>query len=415
DDNEKLLGEKYRLSGGSIQWGQELIGLEQKSDHVIASLKKADGSNSEIRANWVAGCDGGKSSVRQLNGIDFVGAPYEQVFFVADTIAQGAMVPNRLNVYMWKNGFHLFFPLRGENHWRIVGILPVELRHKDDLKFEAVVPYITQVAGTSLAFKECKWFSTYRIHHRRAAKFKNGRCFLLGDAAHVHSPVGGQGMNTGLQDAYNLAWKLALVISGRADENLLDTYEQERIPIADRLLKTTDQAFKAIVSDGWLAKMFRTQIYPKIIALVMRHSRVRRLAFDTVSQLGIHYPNTSLSQNLNGLGSKSPRAGDRFPWLHLKFSLGSAAEDVFKKFGDSNFTLVTFGQTSPIQLADNYGELIGVFQIPEDPANSSELRRVNIPNQSFYLIRPDGYIGLTGSVLSNEVLEKYLKDRMALN
>jgi 2-polyprenyl-6-methoxyphenol hydroxylase-like FAD-dependent oxidoreductase len=110
------------------------------------------------------------------------------------------------------------------------------------------MPSIRHEAGAELLFRQCTWFSTYRIHHRRAARFRDRRCFLLGDAAHIHSPVGAQGMNTGLQDAYNLAWKLALVVSGRAGTALLDSYEEERIPVARRLLETTDRAFSLVVS-----------------------------------------------------------------------------------------------------------------------------------------------------------------------
>ena len=125
------------------------------------------------------------------------------------------MVPDEVNVYLWRDGFHLFFPMRGKDHWRIVGILPPALRDRDDVTFDAVIPSLRSEAGAGLSFKACSWFSTYRIHHRRAARFRDRRCFLLGDAAHIHSPVGAQGMNTGLQDAYNLAWKLALVVKGR--------------------------------------------------------------------------------------------------------------------------------------------------------------------------------------------------------
>ena len=155
------------------------------------------------------------------------------------------MRPDELNVYLWRDGFHLFFPMRGKDRWRVIGILPEELRARDDVTFDEVVPSIAREAGADLAFRQCDWFSTYRIHHRAAERFRDRRCFLLGDAAHIHSPAGAQGMNTGLQDAYNLAWKLALVVQGRADAALLDTYEQERIPVAQRLLETTDRAFQA--------------------------------------------------------------------------------------------------------------------------------------------------------------------------
>ena len=228
DDNERLLGDALRDKGTTVNWSTELVGLAQETDRVRVTLKQPDGTTRELAAAWVAGCDGAHSAVRDLNGIAFQGAPYEHVFFVADTQLTGDMVPDELNVYLWREGFHLFFPMRGTNHWRIVGIVPQELRGRKDLSFDDMVPSMQREAGSGLSFQQCSWFSTYRIHHRRAERFRDRRCFLLGDAAHIHSPVGAQGMNTGLQDAYNLAWKLALVVSGRAGAALLDSYEDER-------------------------------------------------------------------------------------------------------------------------------------------------------------------------------------------
>ena len=320
DDNERLLGEALRGHGMDVQWNTELVDLVQTAEHVSATLKRADGSMLEIKADWVAGCDGAHSAVRSLSKIDFPGAPYEHVFFVADTRVTGSMVPGELNVYLWRSGFHLFFPMRGSDHWRVVGIVPPELRARDDLDFDAVVPSIRREVGAPLSFQACSWFSTYRIHHRRAERFRDRRCFLLGDAAHIHSPVGAQGMNTGLQDAYNLAWKLALVTAGRAGVSLLDSYEIERIPVAERLLRTTDQAFSFVVSDRWLAGLLRTRVFPRILAFAMTRDRMRKLAFRTISQIGIRYPSSPLSQTLEGLPDSAPRAGDRFPWLRLKFS-----------------------------------------------------------------------------------------------
>ncbi|MFM9996920.1 MAG: FAD-dependent monooxygenase [Phycisphaerales bacterium] len=264
DDNERLLGGKLRELGGVVRWSTELVGIDQHADGVTATLRHPDGATARVEADRLAGCDGSRSAVRQLCGIDFPGAPYEHVFFVADARAIGPMVPGELNVYLWRGGFHLFFPMRGAGHWRAVGILPVPLRGRDGVGFDDVTPHIRGQVGPALRFTGCDWFSTYRIHHRRAARFRDRRCFLLGDAAHVHSPVGAQGMNTGLQDAYNLAWKLALVSSGRAAESLLDTYEAERIPVAERLLGTTDRAFSVLVSDGWLAGQLRTRVMPRV-------------------------------------------------------------------------------------------------------------------------------------------------------
>src|SRR4029077_5229518 len=159
DDNERIMGEKLRELGGSVQWNTELVGLAQESDRVTASLKLSDGTTRNIAAAWVAGCDGAHSAVRELNGIKFPGAPYEHVFFVADTEVTGSMVPDEVNVYLWREGFHLLFPMRGKNHWRIVGILPPDLRARSDVKFETVVPSLRNEAGASLSFKTCTWFS----------------------------------------------------------------------------------------------------------------------------------------------------------------------------------------------------------------------------------------------------------------
>ena len=165
--------------------------------------------------------------------------------------------------------------MRGQDHWRIVGILPEDLRGKEDVTFEMVIPSLRKEAGAELDFKICTWFSTYRIHHRSAARFRDRRCFLLGDAAHIHSPVGAQGMNTGLQDAYNLGWKLALVVKGQASDALLGTYEDERIPVARRLLNTTDRAFKLVVADNWLAGLFRTKILARIAAFALSRKAIQ--------------------------------------------------------------------------------------------------------------------------------------------
>jgi len=282
DDNEAILGARLRDFGLEVQWNTELIALEQRPNEVAATIRMRDGEVRTLTAAWVAGCDGSRSSVRELCGITFPGAPYEHVFFVADTVATGDMVADELNVYLWKRGFHLFFPMHGYDHWRVIGILPEELRNRTELTFDDVVPHVRSEAGARLAFQACTWFSTYRIQHRCAERFSDRRCFLLGDAAHIHSPMGAQGMNTGLQDAYNLAWKLALVTQGNADASLLDTYGQERQPVAQQLLRTTDRAFMLVVKETWIAALIRTRILAKAVAFAMRRERVRRLAFRAI-------------------------------------------------------------------------------------------------------------------------------------
>jgi 2-polyprenyl-6-methoxyphenol hydroxylase-like FAD-dependent oxidoreductase len=411
DDNERLLGEALRPWGIAIQWDTELVALAQEADHVRATLQQHDGTSREVTAVWVAGCDGARSAVREMSGIAFQGAPYEHVFFVADTQMTGPMVPDELNVYLWRDGFHLFFPMRGTDHWRVVGIVPPDLRGREDLAMDDVIPSIRKEAGTGLSFQECSWFSTYRIHHRRAERFRDRRCFLLGDAAHIHSPVGAQGMNTGLQDAYNLGWKLSLVLSGAASASLLDTYEDERIPVARQLLATTDRAFSLAVSNTMLAGLFRTRILAKILALAMRLDWIRKLLFRTISQIGIRYRESPLSKTLPGLPGSAPRAGDRFPWLRLKTSTDGPAEDFFQKLDDTRFNLIVIGQPVPPSGLAGPGDLLRTHAIPSDPANERELERANIPRPSFYLLRPDCHVGLCGIRLEGDAVKRYFSER----
>jgi 2-polyprenyl-6-methoxyphenol hydroxylase-like FAD-dependent oxidoreductase len=415
DDNELIMGEKLRELGVTVEWNTELTAIEQHPDRVDVTLKLPDGTTQRITAAWVAGCDGSRSPVRELSGIKFPGAPYEHTFFVADTEAMGSMKPGELNVYLWKDGFHLFFPMRGKDRWRVIGILPKHLRQRDDLTFEDVVPAIQQEAGTNLSFKACHWFSTYRIYHRAAEHFRDRRCFLLGDAAHIHSPAGAQGMNTGLQDAYNLAWKLALVVQGRAGAALLDTYEQERIPVAKRLLETTDRAFQLIVADGWLGSLFRTRILANVAARAMKFERVRKFAFRTIAQIGISYPASSLSQALPGLPKDAPTAGDRFPWMRLKLEPNGQTVDLFEYLDDTKFNLLMSGQ-APISpdAFDDLSDLLRIHAVAADPANAAELARAKVPQPSFYLLRPDGHVGLCGTRLEVADVKRYLATQVHL-
>jgi 2-polyprenyl-6-methoxyphenol hydroxylase-like FAD-dependent oxidoreductase len=414
DDNERLLGDALRQHGRDVEWNTELVGLDQRADRVIARLKHPDGIVRETTTGWVGGCDGARSAVRELNRIAFQGAPYEDVFFVADTVMTGPMAPDELNVYLWRKGFHLFFPMRGTDHWRLVGIVPEELRGRDDLTLDEVMPSIVREAGTGLTLRSCGWFSTYRIHHRRAQRFREGRCFLLGDAAHIHSPVGAQGMNTGLQDAYNLGWKLALVVSRQADPRLLDSYEDERIPVAEALLSTTDRLFSLVISDNWVTGLLRTRLVPKLMGLALKLERIQKLAFLTISQTGITYRKSPISETLSGVPESATRAGDRFPWVHLQFTDGEPREDLYQKLDDTRFTLILIGQPAPSSGSRGLNGTMHALTIPVNSENRAELGRVKVPEMAFYLLRPDGYVGLAGVRVDMAEVNQYVSERLHL-
>jgi 2-polyprenyl-6-methoxyphenol hydroxylase-like FAD-dependent oxidoreductase len=409
DDNERIMGAHLANYGLAVRWNTELTALVQGPGSVVATLKEPDGTSRRVVARYVAGCDGGRSAVRELNGIGFPGAPYQHSFFVADTEATGPMIPDELNIYLWRDGFHLFFPMRGTNRWRVIGILPPQLRDSDTLSFADLIPSIQSEAGTRLAFHSCAWFSTYRIHHRCTERFRAGRCFVLGDAAHVHSPMGGQGMNTGLQDAYNLAWKLALVLENRADERLLDSYEDERMQVAQRLLHTTDRAFRMLVSTSRLAAFFRTRIFAKMAATAMKHERTRLLAFHTLSMIGIRYPDSRLSQTMGRLPAGAPKAGERFPWGQLCFKDNGAREDLFERLDDTCFNLLVIGQPVPRELLQGAAGLLRVHVVADGGDNVRELARLGITVPAFYLLRPDGHVGLAGTELASGVVAAWFE------
>jgi len=414
DDNERIMGDKLRDWGLAVQWNTELAALQQHADRVTATLKQPDGTSREVTAAWVAGCDGAHSAVRELNHIEYRGAPYQHVFFVADTECTGSMVADQVNAYLWRSGFHLFFPMRGKDHWRLVGILPPDLRNKDDVTFDDVIPSLRGEAGSGLSFSACTWFSTYRISHRSAARFRDRRCFLLGDAAHIHSPVGAQGMNTGLQDAYNLAWKLALVTADKADAALLDSYEDERLPVAQRLLDTTDRAFRIVVSDSRVAGLLRTKVVATIASVAMRVESIQKTAFGIISQTAIHYRESPLSESADRLPSGAPQAGDRFPWLKVKLAPTGAVEDLFEALDDTRFNLLVIGQPAPPADALEAAGLLRLHAIPVDSANQAALARAGIAAPSHYLLRPDGHVGLCGIRVDVATIMRYLAERLDL-
>ncbi len=313
DAHERLLIERLDALGVKVERRTELIRFDQHPDCIRAVLKRADGAEEICEATYLAGCDGAHSTVREALAIGFPGGTYTGLFYVADVDASGPAADGEIHVDVEEADFLAVFPLKGTGRMRLVGPIRWEPSHEhreltfDDIKGRAI-------GNLKLTIAKVNWFSTYRVHHRVAAKFRDGRAFLLGDAAHVHSPVGGQGMNTGIGDAINLAWKLAAVLKGSARESLLATYELERIGFARRLVATTDRVFTLVTKQSRFARFVRTRLVPRIIPLLTRAAPVRRFLFRTVSQIGINYRHSPLSAGVAG----SVRGGDRLPWVQIE-------------------------------------------------------------------------------------------------
>ena len=264
DEHERLLIERLAEAGVEVERQTELLGFEDAAGRVLARLKRPDGASETCEAAYIAGCDGAHSTVRETLEIGFPGGTYDHLFYVADVEASGAAMNGELHVGLDTTDFLAVFPLKGEGRARLIGTVREEAEHQhENLSWNDVSQRV--IEWMRIDVERVNWFSTYRVHHRVADHFRKGRAFLLGDAAHIHSPVGGQGMNTGIGDAVNLAWKLAAVLHGRADASLLDSYEPERIAFARRLVATTDQAFTGVTSAGAIARLVRLHIVPLLI------------------------------------------------------------------------------------------------------------------------------------------------------
>src|SRR6266478_1701082 len=262
DEHERFLIERLEELDVRVERMTELIDFEEVDGRIVARLQ---GSTCETA--YLAGCDGARSTVRESLGISFPGGTYEHLFYVADVDASGPLLNHELHVSIDESDFAAVFPLKDEGRVRLIGtIRPGAEKKGEQLGWKDVSANLLQ--RLRIDVRRVNWFSTYHVHHRVAACFQQGRVFLLGDAAHIHSPVGGQGMNTGIGDAVNLAWKLAAILRGRADRSLLDTYETERIAFARRLVATTDQAFTGVTSDGLIARRVRLNLVPAVIPVI---------------------------------------------------------------------------------------------------------------------------------------------------
>ncbi|WJH40779.1 FAD-dependent monooxygenase [Aliirhizobium terrae] len=265
----------------------------------------------------------------------------------------------------------------------------------EDLKDKAVEHLGIEVTTVN-------WFSTYRVHHRVAEHFRKSRAFILGDAAHIHSPAGGQGMNTGIGDAINLAWKLKAVLSGgvrdaEAKERLLSSFEEERIAFARKLVRTTDQAFSLATSDGRIAQFVRTRLVPLVMPLAAGLEPIREFMFRTVSQIMINYRGDYLSVGEAG----QVHGGDRLPWLDA--GDGRSNYDAFNRlcwqvhvYGYAGYALEDWCSKNAIPLQ----------AYPWQPACED----AGFARDAVYLLRPDSYVAAAFHATSLEAIERYFDD-----
>ncbi len=409
-DNERLLYDYVQSHGRDVLWQHELVNFSQDENGVTAQLSNSNGETQTIEARFLVGCDGPRSAVRHTLGLSFAGSTFTRLFYVADVRIDWQFSHDALHVCIAEHGVVAFFPMPGEKRWRIVGAFP-EGHNKDEgeVLYEEIEKRIREDAEIKLDITRVDWFSTYKVHTRHVEKFSCGKCFLAGDAAHIHTPAGGQGMNTGIQDAYNLAWKLALVLKGAASERILETYNEERLPNAKRLLRTTDRMFNLAAGTDWLVNLIRTTIFPPMAKFILSIDAVKKKFFPLISQIGISYRDSSLSLH-EGDREFEIKAGDRLPYFLVD------GKSVFDKLRAPKFHLLTFsGDHSDYaganqQATDSgskYADLLDQYVMPLHP-QAGEIFGTDQPFQ--VLLRPDNYIAFISADTSPSLPATYLRE-----
>jgi 2-polyprenyl-6-methoxyphenol hydroxylase-like FAD-dependent oxidoreductase len=421
-ETERVLGERLAAAGVRAERGVELVSLSDAGDAASARLRHRDGREEVASARFVAGCDGGHSSVRRLAGIGFEGGSYPQTFVLADTEADG-VEPGAAHVFVSETGMLFFFPLIKPATWRLLAMRPPADRTPPDapVVLEEIQALAGAYTGGTVRLHDPVWMTNFRLHHRAATRYRAGRVFLAGDAAHVHSPAGAQGMNTGIQDAVNLGWKLAQILRDGTDPALLDSYEAERAPIGRMVLRFTDRAFTIAASTNPIVRLARTRFAPAVIPLALKAGTARAYAFRTVSQLGIRYRHSRLSADGPNPPRKGPKAGDRLPDASIVHD--GQPTRLHRAMAGAGWHLLLCGppdawpaQTTT-QLRERYPSLLTVHHLTaqntpgalHDP-DGQALRRLGLTalHTAQYLVRPDGHVGYRAGGTNATELARYL-------
>src|SRR5690606_9542205 len=428
-ETEAVLSEHLESAGVRIERGVELTAFEMDEGDVTCTLRHDDGRVEHVRALSLAGCDGAHSSVRKGAGIPFEGGAYPQSFVLGDVEADGPLEPGALNAFPARAGVALFFPLGRPTTWRLIGIEPRALRPPAtgpaalELSLAELQALADAATGGRVHLRDPAWLARFRLHHRQAATYRAGRAFLAGDAAHIHSPVGAQGMNTGIQDAWNLGWKLALVARGRAAPGLLDTYDAERWPVGRFLLRYTDRLFAGVlaITRSRIATRVRNVLLPPLLRWLFRSRRRRARLFRLVSQLAIRYRASPLSAEAGKPPRDAPRAGDRLPDVTLARDDGSMTTPHRETAGPAFHLLLcgpldAWDEAQVAALRDRWTDLLLVHHLTRDPApdaladhQGEAFACLGVRRAAHLLVRPDGHIAFRAEDTDLTPVTQYLE------
>lgn len=373
---EALLSEVLRRAGGEVDWNTELCGIELRDTHVEASL--ADGSR--VRCRYLVSCEGAHSRVRQWCGIKFEGATYPHDFVMADLTMDTALPREFGHSFLHPHGVVAMMALPTPGAWRL--FFEAGSARMDEVTLDGVRRmYVERTGDAASVLRDPTWLTRFKIHARVVDRFRCGRVFLAGDAAHLHSPSGGQGIVTGMQDATNLVFKLGQVLQHGAPDALLDTYHEERHPAACRVLDTTDRNTRMLFAEGAAAKWFRNHVFMP----VFDWPPVQQHILGRLSQLQVHYRDASLAHATSCWRAFGVKPGERAPDVVLR--AGERSTTLFALLGRGR-VVALLGRANPALEAS----LTRLGMVVHPLAGVVARRLYGGSESELCLIRPDGFV-----------------------
>jgi len=415
---ENLLIDFLNEQDHSVENNTTLLAFNQDSEVITSEIQKPDGTIEIIKSKFLIGADGNNSLVRTQLKIPFPGKTHKARLFITDCKAMLSLPANEIFFSFAADYTAGFFPLP-DNRWRIDGLIPV-IQKKEKVDFEDVRNFLGKPIHLGIELHHPQWFSIFRSHSRCAKSYRQNRCFLVGDAAHVHSPVGAQGMNTGLQDAHNLAWKLALYLKGKASKTVLDTYQEERRPLALNIIRYTDLAYIFMTNNSFLVRFIRLKLAPLLLPMISEKIRksngLRHRIFTSVSGIGINYKRSILSGlSVANFPAHSPKPGDQLP--HLIYETDGKSCSLYNELNAQTFHLLVFGKhelPNPFQtVIDQFSDVISVKFIAYETGTQHLFKSWGIKNEGYYLVRPDLYIAWRSrkfdAINFSDYLQNFLK------
>jgi 2-polyprenyl-6-methoxyphenol hydroxylase-like FAD-dependent oxidoreductase len=381
-ETERVLEEQLAARGVTVDREVELTGFAEKGDKVEATVRNADGRTETVTADWLIGCDGAHSAVRHGLGFSFEGSTLQSEWSLADGQLLGLEPKDRIHIFWHRDGILAFFPM-GDDRWRVIADLGEvkDGNHFADPTLEEMQTLIAHRGSSGITLSNPRWLAAFRINERKVKDYRRGRIFLAGDAAHIHSPAGGQGMNTGMQDAFNLAWKLKMVIAGAARPSLLDSYSIERSAVGDMVLRNAGRLTEAAILRNPIAQGLRNAV----VKFATGFPALQHAIADQLAETNIAYPSSPLTAK-NGHTANGPKPGMRWP---DRLPAGA---------GGKSFTAL--GPMEVVTaLAQKFPKLVTAVSA-DDPAHAGALR----------LIRPDGYVAFVGAADDRAHAEAYLAE-----